>query len=65
MPFYEISGDQIIQALSMAEDKKRPLKRRWWRRIHRGDVISHETASRYSRNCQCSIDPANCPVHGR
>ena len=65
MPFYEVTGDLLIQAFSMAQDKKVIKKRRWWRRIHRGEIISRETALRYSRNCQCSIDPANCPVHGR
>lgn len=65
MPFYEVTGDQLIQALSMAEDKKTIKNKRWWRRIRRGEIINYKTVARYSRNCQCSIDPANCPVHGR
>ena len=65
MPFYEVTGEQLVQAMSMAEDKKNKVKRRWWRRVWRGETISAETVNRYSSNCQCSIDPTHCPIHGR
>jgi hypothetical protein len=65
MPYYEVTGEQLVHAMSMAEDKSKKVKKRWWRRVRRGEVISDETISRYTTNCQCSIDPTHCPIHGR
>ena len=61
--FYEVSGEQLIEALNRADDKKKKRKKRKWR-VKKGEFISSGTVRRHNRNCQCNIDPLHCPIHG-
>ena len=63
VPFFEVSGSQLIEAMSRGEEKKKKRKKRIWR-VKKGEVISASTMRRHNRNCQCNIDPIHCPVHG-
>lgn len=60
--FYEVSGEQLIEAMNRGAEKKKKRKKRKWR-VKKGEAVSSSTVRRVNRNCQCNIDPMYCPVH--